>query len=276
MAEEYAVIDLEMTGLRSTKDRIIEMAAVLIRDGRIAESFDRLVNPHRLLKERIIELTGITDAMTAAAPDIEEVLPEFLDFIGERTLVGHNLMADFSFVKQNAVNLSLSFEREGIDTLKIARRVLPEEQGKALDELCTFYGIDPGHVHRACDDARATAEVFLRLCEAFGQTRPELFEAKPLQYKAKKQGPLTPVQKRDLIRLTQLYGIRADIEIDSLTKSEASRLIQRIHDTYGRLPREEHLQEQEAGGGSKAKRLPEQEAGGESKAPAGAGSRTGK
>lgn len=245
MAEEFAVVDLEMTGLRSTKDRIIELAAVLLRDGEIADCFDRFVNPRRVLNSRIVKLTGITDAMVSDAPDIEEVLPDFLDFIGDRTLIGHNLMADFSFIKQNAVNQSLSFERKGIDTLKVARMVLPEEQGKALDELCTYYGIEHTHAHRAGDDARATAQIFLRLREAFGDTQPSLFVPKQLNYKAKKQGPLTPVQKRDLQRLSAHFNIKADIEIDSLTKSEASRLIQRIHDTYGRLPKEEPAENEE-------------------------------
>ena len=239
MAEEYAVVDLEMTGLRSTRDRIIELAAVLVQDREITACFDRFVNPHRVLNSRIVRLTGITDEMVADAPDITEVLPEFLDFIGERTLIGHNLMADFSFLKQNAVNQSLTFERAGVDTLKIARKVLPEEQGKALDELCAFYQIEHTHAHRAGDDARATAQIFLRLRQEFGEAQPSLFVPKQLNYKAKKQGPLTPVQKRDLMRLTAHYHIPADIEIDSLTKSEASRLIQRIHEEYGRLPGKE-------------------------------------
>lgn len=236
--EEYAVIDLEMTGLRVTKDRILELGAVLISDGTITDTYDQLVNPRRALPPEIIKLTGITDAMTAKEPDIASALPRFLDFIGDRTLIGHNLMFDYSFIKQNAVNLSMTFERNGIDTLKIARKFLDAEQGKSLGELCTLFGIKREHAHRACDDAKETAQIFLLLREKFQKEHPEAFESKPLQYKVKKQSPLSPMQKRDLMKLVELYHIRPDIEIDSLTKSEASRLLDRIYQIYGKPPKE--------------------------------------
>lgn len=236
--EEYAVIDLEMTGLRVTKDRILELGAVLISDGKITETYDQIVNPRRILPPKIVELTGITDEMTQGKPDITEALPGFLNFIGDRTLIGHNLMFDYSFLKQNAVNQSFTFERNGIDTLKIARKFLDKDQGKSLGELCEYYHISREHAHRACDDAKETAQIFLILKEQYETEDPKIFEPKVLQYKVKKQGPLTPVQKRDLLKLVELYHLKADIEIDSLTKSEASRLLDRIFQVYGRPPKE--------------------------------------
>ena len=114
MINDYTVIDLETTGLNPKLDKIIEIGGVKVREGSVVEEFNTFVNPGRKLSERIIELTGITDEEVENAPYIEEILPEFLAFIGEDILLGHNLIFDYSFVKKAVVNQKLTFEKMGI------------------------------------------------------------------------------------------------------------------------------------------------------------------
>ena len=237
---EYVAIDLEMTGLKVTQDRILEIGAVKIRDGRMCEEFLSFVNPHRCLSREIIKLTGITDEMVADAPEIEDVLEAFLSFCKDAVLIGHNLMFDYSFLKQNIVNLGMTYERRGIDTLKLARALLPEEEKKDLASLCVRFEIDRDHCHRALDDARACAEIFLRLREQFGSENEKIFLPKPLHYKVKKRTPITLAQKRDLNHLFIYHKIVPNMDISYLSRSEASKLIDRIHKEYGRIPKEEN------------------------------------
>lgn len=235
MLEAYVVVDLEMTGLQAKTERILEIGAVKVERGILTERFQTFVDPHRILSPRITALTGITQDMVAGAPEAVEALHDFLGFAGELPLVGHNILFDYSFLKQCAVNHKLPLEREAVDTLKIARVCLPDLESRRLESLCRFYKIAEGQEHRALADAWMTAQLFERLQTEFGESHPELFVPKPLQYRAKKQGPATPAQKRDLLALLTCHKIVSDIEIDSLTRSEASRWIDQILATYGRV-----------------------------------------
>ena len=236
---ELIAVDLEMTGLQVKTDRILEIGAVRIRQGQILDAFQTFVNPHRRIDERIMELTGITSEMVANAPEAEEAFQKFLEFAGDAPLLGHNVIFDYGFLKQYAVNQGISWDREAVDTLKIARKVLKEPEKKSLESLCDYFRIHRDHAHRAVDDARAAAELFLLLKATYQEAEPGLFVPKPLNYKVKKQGPLTPAQKRDLNHLLIYHRIESDIEIDSLTKGEASRMIDKIYAEYGRIPRQE-------------------------------------
>lgn len=122
MTDSYVCIDLETTGLDPRRDKIIEIGVVRIERGETVEEWETFVNPGRKLPERIVELTGIHDGDLSGAKPIGEVLPELLGFLGEDVLLGHGILFDFSFLKKAAVNERMSFERQGIDTLKIARK----------------------------------------------------------------------------------------------------------------------------------------------------------
>lgn len=230
---DFTVLDLETTGLNPKTDKIIEIGAVRVRDGEITGRFNRLVNPGRKLEKRIIDLTGISDQDLSKAPYIEEILPELLSFIGEDILVGHRILFDYSFIKRAAVNLKLSFEKSGIDTLKIARKYLPDLESRRLPFLCEYYGI-PLQAHRAVNDAEATARLYLKLAAAFPEEGA--YKPQPLIYKAKKEGPITKNQKEQLYKLIEAHKLILDCEIDKLTKNEASRLADKIIFTHGRLP----------------------------------------
>ena len=126
---EYVSLDLETTGLEPKRDRIIEIGAAKIRDGQVQETYSLLVDPRVKIPERITDLTGISDQMVEGQPFVEEAVTGLLEFCEELPLLGHNLMFDYSFVKHSAVNMGLPFEKQGMDTLKIAR-VLPPGSGE--------------------------------------------------------------------------------------------------------------------------------------------------
>ena len=171
---ELIAVDLEMTGLQVKTDRILEIGAVRLVDGQLRDTFQTFVNPHRRIDARITELTGIWPEMVENAPEAEEALRKFLEFAGEAPFLGHNVIFDYSFLKQCAVNHKISLERSALDTLKIARKVLKEPEKKSLEALCGYFQIDREHAHRAVDDAKATAELFLMLQQKYQQQEPGL------------------------------------------------------------------------------------------------------
>lgn len=226
----YLAIDLEMTGLNVKTDRILEIGALRIEDGKPAGEFSALINPHCMIPETITQLTGITQEMADDGEELADVLARFLSFAGELPLLGHNINFDYSFLKQAFVNAGMSFERTGIDTLKLARRFLPQEQTKKLTALRTLFGIDTGAVHRALSDAYAAALVYERLLNTYGETDPNAFVPRSLHVNIKKQQPATIPQKEQLQRLLSEYPDKRSepIDINHLTRSEASRLIERL------------------------------------------------
>ncbi len=238
MIDSYVCIDLETTGLDPKRDRIIEIGAVKVEGNTIVEEWETFVDPGRKLEQRIVELTGICDRQLADAPQIAEVLPEFLAFIGENILLGHSVLFDYSFIKKAAVNERLTFERQGIDTLRIARKYLAGLESRSLGYLCQYYGI-AHNAHRALEDARATVALFQRLTECFyekeeAEGEKSLFQPRPLLYQVKRDTPITIPQKEQLYKLVDRHKLVLDYEIDKLTRSEASRKIDQLLAEYGR------------------------------------------
>lgn len=235
MLERYVTVDLEMTGLHAKTDRILEIGAVKVEPGK-QESFHRMVNPRMKISKEVTELTGITDEMVRGGCEPERAAAEFRDFAEGFPLVGHNLIFDFSFLKQCLVNHGETFEKDGVDTLKLARKFLPEEEKKTLDHLCAYLQIARSKNHRALEDARATNSLFQYLQERFEGQAPEAFRPKPLLYRVKKQGPASARQKKRLQELADWHRIDLNVELDSLTRNEASRMTDKILWTYGKLP----------------------------------------
>ena len=235
MLEDYCVIDLEMTGLNPKHHKILEVAAVRVRKKEIVSECSMLILQHQPIEEKITELTGIDQEMLAGAKEEDEVLDCFFGFLGEDILVGQNVIFDYSFLKQAAINRKMSFERKAADTLKIARRCLPALEKRTLDALCGYYGIEIGHHHRALDDAKATYLLYERLEKEFGAVQADVFEPKPLIYKAKRQTPATARQKKHLKELADYHKINLNLEWETLTRNEASRQVDRIISQYGRM-----------------------------------------
>lgn len=237
MQNSYVALDLETTGLRPKYDRILEIGAVRVEDGVETETYTALIDSGIPIPESVTELTGITQEMAAGGPGLREAVEGFLAFAGTDVLVGHNLLFDYSFMKRNVINLGGDFERRGLDTLAISRACLPKVQGKALDKLAAYFGIEPGRHHRALDDALTASRIYEKLKEQFGEEKPALFEAVPLLFKIKKEGPITNSQKVYLRDLIKYHRIESNVKIEELTMSEASRMIDAILLRYGRITR---------------------------------------
>lgn len=238
MTDTLIAVDIETTGLDPKSDKVIEIGAVKVVRGKVIESFDILVNPKRRLSEFIIGLTGITDKMLENAPEEEEAFQKFLAFAGEEVLLGHHLSFDYSFLKCIAVMQKLAFERKGVDTLKIARTCLPQIEKHTLEYLCSYYRIVNQHAHRACEDARATVALYQRLEEEFrdGSLQMErVFTAGQLSYQVKKESPITAAQMRYLKALVEYHHICLEEDINQMTKQVASRKIDQILSSYGRI-----------------------------------------
>lgn len=153
----FVVVDIETTGLDSSYDEIIELAAIRVVDGQFAEQFQTLVRPECEIDGFIADLTGITNAMVVDAPSIEEVLPHFLTFIGNDTLLGHNVNFDINFIYDACVAHGLPpIHNDFVDTMRLARRAYPEWQHHRLKDLVEAYDVDTGNLHRALADCAAT------------------------------------------------------------------------------------------------------------------------
>lgn len=231
--QDYCVIDLEMTGL-SASDRIIEVGAVRVRGGEACDTFSSLINPGREIPPQVEALTGISNSMVQNAPPVDEVIPEFLEFIGSDVLVGHNVSFDYRFLKQWAVNHNHPLEPNFLDTLKIARKLLPEEQSKKLGDLCRYFAIGQERKHRAVDDALATACLLECLKQlAVPETDGSIWQPKPIAIRVKKQSPATKHQIQRLQEYMQQHAISDEIAWETLTKSEASRITDKYRAQYG-------------------------------------------
>ena len=115
---DYTVIDLEMTGLLAKTDKIIEIGAVRVRNGQVADTYGTLVNPQRAIPEKVQRLTGITDEMAASGIEEDVAVEALLEFIGDDIIVGHNVSFDYSFLKQWAVNHRRPLSAKACDTLR--------------------------------------------------------------------------------------------------------------------------------------------------------------
>ena len=163
--DTYCVFDLETTGFNPKLEKITEIAVCKVRNGEIIDEFSTFVNPEKSIPKNVQELTHITDDMVKDAPTIEEILPRFLEFTKDTILVAHNAKFDISFISHFAKELKLEFKPKVMDTLVIARELYTSVENHKLGTLAEFLGITLEGAHRAINDTRATAKVFLRMLE---------------------------------------------------------------------------------------------------------------
>ena len=235
MIDTYVAIDLETTGTNPAEDRIIEVGAAKVECGRVVSTFSTFVNPQISISPRITSLTGITDEDVAGAPVIADIIADMIAYTKDVPILGHNVIFDYSFIKKAAANSKLEYAKEGIDTLKIARRILPDVPHKNLPALCEHFKIDPGKSHRALDDAISASKLYYALYAV--NPEDKMFnKAMVLNYSVKKDSPITPAQKKYLTALAQYHNVAVTVPIDSMTKSQASRMIDGIIGQYGRIP----------------------------------------
>lgn len=160
LVDDYTVIDIETTGLSTDFDSIIELSALKVRNKEVIDKFTSLVNPEREISEFITQLTGIGNDMVASAPTIQEIMPQYLDFISDDILVGHNVNFDVKFIYNNSKGLLIN---DFIDTMRISRKVLPCLKHHRLSDLANEFNIDYTGAHRSLVDCEITAKCFEHL-----------------------------------------------------------------------------------------------------------------
>lgn len=163
------VFDFETTGLDSQLDRIIELGAVKIVQGKIISEFSSLVDPEMKLLERIKTITGITDEMLVGQPKIGEVMPDFLDFINGSLLVAHNADFDMAFLNRACSRLGIELDWPALCTLKLSRALLPDLERHKLDNLAAHYGQTFESRHRSIGDVKVTAGVLVSMLQEEGR-----------------------------------------------------------------------------------------------------------
>lgn len=154
--DDYTVLDLETTGLNPSTDLIIEFAAVRVRDGKAVDTFQSLCDPGFPIPPQIEMITGITNEMVRFAPNPRSVLPDFLEFVGDDFVVGHNVLFDVRFIAAS----NGDFKNTYIDTMKIFRKLHPKLLHHRLSDMVDFYNQHNESAHRALSDCHATHGCF--------------------------------------------------------------------------------------------------------------------
>ena len=161
--DEFCVFDIETTGLSLADDKITEIGAVIVKDGQIVDRYNSLVNPEKLIPQDVVDLTHITNEMVENERTIIDVLPEFLNFVGDRILVAHNAKFDIGFIRKMCDMMEIPFKYTYIDTVALSRYVNPELKRHKLNIIAEHYKLGDFNHHRACDDAEMLGEILVRM-----------------------------------------------------------------------------------------------------------------
>ena len=198
---EFVAFDLETTGLSSRTDRIIEIGAVLMKNGQEIDRFQTFVDPERKLEKKIIDLTGITDDMLVGAPKIEEVLPKFLEFVGDRVLVAHNADFDTGFIRAECQRQGLTYGFTTADTLVLSQNLLTHLHKFKLNIVSDALSLPDFNHHRAADDAVTCGLVMTKLMEKLEEEHDihTLQTINAAMTKLRSKGRITDRQARHII-----------------------------------------------------------------------------
>ncbi|MBQ7801662.1 MAG: PolC-type DNA polymerase III [Oscillospiraceae bacterium] len=199
--QEFVAFDLETTGLSSRTDRIIEIGAVILKNGQEIDRFQTFVDPERKLEKKIVDLTGITDDMLVGAPKIEEVLPKFLEFIGGRVLVAHNSDFDTGFIRAECLRQGLPYDYTAADTLILSQNLLPHLNKFKLDMVSNALSLPDFNHHRAADDAMTCGLIMARLMQKLEEEYDihSLQGINPAMTKLRSKGRITDRHARHII-----------------------------------------------------------------------------
>lgn len=220
----YVVIDVETTGLDPEKDRIIELAAVRVVRNEVVETFTSLVNPEIEISDFISNLTGITNEMLADAPRIQDILPSFLDFIGDAVVLGHNVVFDVKFVYCACMRcFSDGFPNNFADTLRWSRRLFPEYRSHKLKDLIKRFDITVDDQHRALSDALAAHQCYQYMKQYAASIKAEASRASDQDEEDDRPRPRhsdTDIEIEIPIRHTMGSAPAKRIDIDSIPEEE--------------------------------------------------------
>ncbi|MGL5917813.1 MAG: PolC-type DNA polymerase III [Cetobacterium sp.] len=216
--ETYVVFDLETLGLNAHKNEIIEIGAIKLQGRRIVDRYSQLINPGKAIPKKIQEITGIDDSLVENMPSIAEVLPKFMKFVGDATLVAHNAPFDMGFLKRDVKKyIGIDYNPTVIDTLQMARDLYPNQKGYGLKPMTKFLKVALENHHRAVDDSQATAAMFAIFLERYldigVKNQLEMTGAFPLNFR-KQDIRNVMVLVKDLTGLKNLYKLISEAHID--------------------------------------------------------------
>lgn len=221
------VFDIETTGFGPVKDQIIEIGAVKVVEGRVVDHYSTFVNPDIPIPFEIEKLTGINDQMVMGYPMIEEILPQFLKFCEGCILVAHNASFDVGFIRKKSEIQGIDIDFTVIDTVALARLLLPQLNKVKLNLVAKALGISLENHHRAVDDAKATAEIFMKFITMLKEK--EIFTLDQLNENSK----MSPEMIKKLPSYHAIILVKNDIGRVNLY-----RLVSKSHiDYYARRPR---------------------------------------
>ncbi|HAN76645.1 MAG TPA: exonuclease, partial [Bacteroidales bacterium] len=178
----YTVIDIETTGGSPKSDRITEIAIFVFDGEKIIDQFVSLVNPEKTLEPFITRLTGITNEMLVGAPKFYEIAKQIVEITDNRIFVAHNANFDYNFIKTEFANLGFDFKRQTVDTVRLARILIPGRRSYSLGNICADLGIPINGRHRAAGDAEATTKLFEILLNLDGKKKPLISEMAALKF----------------------------------------------------------------------------------------------
>ncbi len=207
LLSDYIIFDIETTGLDSSYDEVIEIGAIKVKNNKIISKFNSLVKPKNEIDEYITELTGITNEMVKDAPTIEEILPDFMNYIGNDILIGHNVNFDINFIYDNLYRNKFDvLTNDFIDTMRISRKLLPELPHHRLIDLAKYFKIDSTNNHRSLKDCEITMNVYENLKEIALQKYDNVDEFKNAFKKHKKEG----------LRAKDIVSTNTEFDVDNL------------------------------------------------------------
>lgn len=227
---EYVVVDLETTGKSPKYDEIIEFAALRVCDDKVTDKFRSLVCPSRKISPYIFDLTGISNDMVFDAPTISDVLPKFLDFVGDNIVVGHNVNFDINFIYDACLQFNAApFPNDYVDTLRIYRKLFPKNKHHRLADMVLDLNVNTSQFHRAEADCMSTFECFLRLKALALQkySSADAF-AKSFVYRKYSLDPSQIVSQTDVYDETHpLYGMNCAFtgKLEKMKRADAMQLV---------------------------------------------------
>ena len=223
--KDYVAIDLETTGISVSKDKIIEVGLIKVINSHIEEMFSCIINPNMPVSTKILNLTGIDENEIKTARYIQDVIGDIVEFCDGFDLIGHNTIFDYSFIKKEANNAGLNFEKRGIDTYKLCKKILPPYIQKNLTDACAYFGIERKNMHRAFSDAYFTHMLYQEILANFKELE---IISEIMKVKLKKNVPIRKRTKEDLQKLLKCHRIVCKVNVDLLSESEARRMIDKI------------------------------------------------
>ena len=164
--ESYVVLDIETTGFSAENDEIIELSAVKVAENKVIAKFSQLVDPQRYISTYIANLTGISQEMLIGKPKIKEALSDFTEFVSDSLIIGHNVTFDIGFINNKLQkHFNTSFDNDYVDTLTIARQLLPDLKSKKLGSIATHFKFNTEGMHRGLKDCIVTNMCYQRFLQ---------------------------------------------------------------------------------------------------------------